>query len=176
MVGTIRDARWGLQGPSCSSPVPSLQVGRTFCGFLVPDRMLGTCTDYSLLLRSGGTGNRRLPGPPPPPAATRRHWSRMVSPVCHPQTSNPIAPLPHQQPASPTPIFGASSTFGGTGFGGFSGVAAKAAGGNEGAAEEGGEEEAAAEEECQAEFKPVVQLDEVEVSTGEEDEEALFDA
>ena len=28
----------------------------------------------------------------------------------------------------------------------------------------------------QAEFKPVVQLDEVEVSTGEEEEEALFDA
>ncbi|KAL4418894.1 hypothetical protein ABPG77_002637 [Micractinium sp. CCAP 211/92] len=80
------------------------------------------------------------------------------------------------KPASPTPIFGASSTFGGTGFGGFSGVAAKAAGGDEGAAEEGGEEEAAAEEECQAEFKPVVQLDEVEVNTGEEDEEALFDA
>lgn len=80
------------------------------------------------------------------------------------------------KPASPTPIFGASATFGGTGFGGFGGVAAKAAGGEEGGAEEGGEEEAAGEEECQAEFKPVVQLDEVEVSTGEEDEEPLFDA
>lgn len=55
-------------------------------------------------------------------------------------------------------------------------MAAKAAGGEEGGAEEGGEEEAAGEEECQAEFKPVVQLDEVEVSTGEEDEEPLFDA
>ena len=43
----------------------------------------------------------------------------------------------------------------------------------------GGEEEEGAgdaEEECKAEFQPVVQLDEVEVSTGEEEEEALFDA
>ncbi|PSC69770.1 RAN binding [Micractinium conductrix] len=82
------------------------------------------------------------------------------------------------KPASPTPIFGASATFGaGTGFGGFGGVAASATSGDAAAAgEEGGEEEAATEEECQAEFKPVVQLEEVAVSTGEEEEEALFDA
>ena len=35
---------------------------------------------------------------------------------------------------------------------------------------------AAAEEECKAEFKPIVQLEEVEVKSGEEDEAALFDA
>lgn len=89
------------------------------------------------------------------------------------------------KPASPTPIFGASSTFGGTGFGGFSGVAAAggspaaaaAAGGDDAGADAGaGDEEAGPEEECKAEFQPVVQLEEVEVSTGEESEEALFDA
>ena len=36
--------------------------------------------------------------------------------------------------------------------------------------------QAAPEEECKAEFQPVVQLEEVEVATGEEDEAALFDA
>ena len=43
--------------------------------------------------------------------------------------------------------------------------------------EEGEEEpeEGGNDEECAAEFKPIVQLDEVEVSTGEEEEEALFD-
>lgn len=35
---------------------------------------------------------------------------------------------------------------------------------------------AAAEEECKAEFKPLVQLEEVEVKSGEEEEAALFDA
>ncbi len=40
---------------------------------------------------------------------------------------------------------------------------------------EGGDEEGAApEEECQAEFKPLVQLEEVETSTGEEEEECLL--
>jgi Ran-binding protein 1 len=34
----------------------------------------------------------------------------------------------------------------------------------------------APEEECAAEFKPVVQLDEVEVTSGEEQETALFEA
>ena len=48
------------------------------------------------------------------------------------------------------------------------------AGGEEGA--DGGDDDAAAaEEECQAEFKPVVQLEEVETSTGEEDEECMVD-
>ncbi len=41
--------------------------------------------------------------------------------------------------------------------------------------EEGEEEAEAEEEECAVEFKPVVQLEEVEVSTGEEEEESLFD-
>jgi len=72
------------------------------------------------------------------------------------------------------PIFGAASTFGqGTGFKGFAfdGEKPKA----EENAGEGGEEEEEAEEECAAEFQPVVQLDEVEVATGEEDEECLLD-
>ena len=79
-----------------------------------------------------------------------------------------------QAPAA-APIFGSASTFGaGTGFGGFTGVAAKAAG-EGGAEEEEGEEAAGPEEECAAEFKPFVQLDEVEVSTGEEEETCLMD-
>lgn len=71
-----------------------------------------------------------------------------------------------------TPIFGSASTFGtGSGFGGFTGVsaAAKSEDKNEEAEEE------APEEECAAEFQPVVQLDEVEVATGEEDEDCLVD-
>lgn len=73
-----------------------------------------------------------------------------------------------------TPIFGSASTFGaGTGFGGFSGVThTKPEEKKDGEDEEEG---AADEEECAAEFKPVVQLDEVEVATGEEDEECLLD-
>lgn len=78
------------------------------------------------------------------------------------------------QAPSPTPVFGSSSTFGtGTGFGGFTGVkAGEATTGDQ----EGDDGEEAGEEDCSAEFKPIVQLDEVEVSTGEEDETALFDA
>lgn len=38
-----------------------------------------------------------------------------------------------------------------------------------------GEEDAGNEEECAAEYAPVVQLQEVETSTGEEAELALFD-
>lgn len=76
------------------------------------------------------------------------------------------------QASSPTPIFGAASTFGtGTGFGGFTGIKLESA-----ANEDGEDEEAAPEEECAAEFKPIVQLEEVEVSTGEEDEVSLFNA
>lgn len=51
--------------------------------------------------------------------------------------------------------------------------ASQAAAGDQEAGDDG---EEAGEEECSAEFKPVVQLEEVEVSTGEEDEDALFDA
>lgn len=55
------------------------------------------------------------------------------------------------------------------------GVPAKPAEGDDGA-EGGADDDApAAEEECQAEFKPVVQLEEVETRSGEEDEEALVD-
>lgn len=72
-----------------------------------------------------------------------------------------------------TPIFGSASTFGaGTGFGGFSGVTSSNKEEKKGDEEDDG---AAEEEECAAEFKPVVQLDEVEVATGEEDEECLLD-
>lgn len=72
-----------------------------------------------------------------------------------------------------TPIFGSASTFGtGTGFGGFTGVSAAAK--SEEDKNEDAEEEAP-EEECGAEFQPVVQLEEVEVATGEEEEECLVD-
>jgi len=80
----------------------------------------------------------------------------------------------------PAPVFGAAfSTGSGGGFAGFTG--ASTAGPSDGgapvvAAADGDEEDgAAAEEECQAEYKPVVQLEEVETSTGEEDEEALLE-
>jgi Ran-binding protein 1 len=88
-------------------------------------------------------------------------------------------------------VFGAASS--GGGFAGFTGAgfgtaapaaAAAAASDEAGAATAagayaGGEGDddgaAAAEEECQAEYKPVVQLEEVETSTGEEDEEAMVE-
>ena len=71
-------------------------------------------------------------------------------------------------------MFGAASTFGTGGFSTFGfGAAAtkKADDGEEG--EEGGNEDPEAE--CKAEFKPVVQLEEVETSTGEEDETTLLE-
>lgn len=81
--------------------------------------------------------------------------------------------------AQATPIFGSGTAFGaGTGFAGFTATSAGPAADNNAAAAAAGEEdgdEAAPEEECQAEFKPVVQLQEVETSTGEEDEEALLE-
>jgi Ran-binding protein 1 len=69
------------------------------------------------------------------------------------------------------PVFGSASTFGaGTGFAGFSaeGSLAKspAAAGDDGPHPE---------EECQATFKPVVELEEVETTTGEESETALLE-
>ncbi|KAG2432580.1 hypothetical protein HXX76_008924 [Chlamydomonas incerta] len=83
-------------------------------------------------------------------------------------------------PSNPFASLGASAT---TGFaaGGFNfgvpvapafGAAPKPAD-EEGGDEDGGD--AAPEEECQAEFKPVVQLDEVETKSGEEDEDALVE-
>eukprot|EP00798_Chlamydomonas_sp_ICE-L_P031317 gene31317-6464_t len=77
-----------------------------------------------------------------------------------------------------TALGGTGTTFGtgggGFGFGSAAPVAVFAVPKAEG--EEDGEgEEAAVEEECQAEFKPLVQLEEVETSTGEEDEECMLD-
>lgn len=54
-------------------------------------------------------------------------------------------------------------------------AAAAKADGEDGADGEGDDGEPAAEEECQAEYKPLVQLDEVETSTGEELEDLLFE-
>jgi Ran-binding protein 1 len=67
------------------------------------------------------------------------------------------------------PIFG--STFGTTGgFSAFAGSKAVSTGAD-------GETAAGAEveEECRAEFTPLVQLDEVETNTGEENEECLLE-
>lgn len=76
----------------------------------------------------------------------------------------------------PTPVFG--SGLSGGGFAGFTGVSSAAAAAPPAAAAAAdGDDDGAAdpEEECQAEFKPLVQLEEVETSTGEEDEESLLD-
>ncbi len=91
------------------------------------------------------------------------------------QPSSPSLPYnqsTQEQTTTTTPIFGAASTFGtGGGFAAFTG--APKADDADGEAADG--EEAAAEEECKAEFKPVVQLDEVETTTGEEGENLLAD-
>jgi len=93
-------------------------------------------------------------------------------------------------PAAAAPVFGSASTFGaGSGFAGFTGVAGAVAArsSGDGAAAGGGDDEddaagggaeggeGGADDECQAEFKPVVQLAEVETVSGEEAEEALCD-
>jgi Ran-binding protein 1 len=74
-------------------------------------------------------------------------------------------------------VFGSGTATGSAGgFAGFTGAGfGSVAPAADGAAAADGEEDdgAAPEEECQAEYKPVVQLEEVETSTGEEDEEAL---
>eukprot|EP01025_Chloroclados_australasicus_P028411 TRINITY_DN2816_c0_g1_i6.p1 TRINITY_DN2816_c0_g1~~TRINITY_DN2816_c0_g1_i6.p1 ORF type:complete len:235 (+),score=55.97 TRINITY_DN2816_c0_g1_i6:232-936(+) len=85
----------------------------------------------------------------------------------------PAEQAPEEAKSSPTPIFG--SGFGTTGgFAGFTGVSGAAP-----KKEDGGEadaaEEAAEEEECKAEFTPLVQLEEVETSTGEENEEVMLE-
>ncbi|BDA46598.1 probable ran-specific GTPase-activating protein [Coccomyxa sp. Obi] len=81
--------------------------------------------------------------------------------------------------ASPSPVFGSASTFGaGTGFGGFKGVSTTASSSqaekpeDDTPPEEGTGE---TEEECQAEFRPIVQLEEVERVSGEEGEKTLAD-
>lgn len=78
------------------------------------------------------------------------------------------------QEQTTAPVFGSASTFGaGGGFAAFTGAPAAKAADADGDAGDG--EEAAPEEECKAEFKPVVQLDEVETTTGEEEEKLLAD-
>mmetsp|Transcript_323 Transcript_323/g.2578 ORF Transcript_323/g.2578 Transcript_323/m.2578 type:complete len:204 (-) Transcript_323:4816-5427(-) len=87
----------------------------------------------------------------------------------------------HVQP----PTFGSATAFGGEkGFGGFAAAAAQAArdatsfpsksSGDAAAEEEDQAAEEGEEEECKAEFQPLVQLDEVATSTGEEDEDVFF--
>lgn len=82
-----------------------------------------------------------------------------------------------QEASSPTPIFGSASTFStGAGFAGFTGVdTSKSKAVASQSAENEDEEDAGNDEECGAEYAPVVQLQEVETSTGEETETALFD-
>lgn len=90
-----------------------------------------------------------------------------------------IAPSPPTQDAAPAAVFGSSSALGTTGsFAGFTAAAASVAreSGDGAAPATGGDDDAPAdEEECQAEFKPVVQLAEVETVSGEEGEEAWID-
>lgn len=119
----------------------------------------------------------------PPTAPEMKPPARSVS-IPHHITEHPTPhhTTPHHHPTQPTPVFGSGTAFGsGGGFGAFTGVtgssapaadaAAAADGGDAGA--DGGDDDPEAE--CTAEFKPVVQLDEVETSTGEEDEECLLD-
>lgn len=76
----------------------------------------------------------------------------------------------------PALVFGSGTA--GTGFAGFTGAgfsSVTTADGGAAAADGEEDEGAAPEEECQAEYKPVVQLEEVETSTGEEEEEALIE-
>jgi Ran-binding protein 1 len=88
---------------------------------------------------------------------------------------------PATAPAAPVITFGtgfgafAAAAAGGAGFTAF-GKPAAAAGedGDDGADGEG--DVAEAEAECTAQFKPLVQLEEVTTATGEEDEEVAFEA
>ena len=87
------------------------------------------------------------------------------------------------QASSPSPVFGSASTFGaGTGFGGFKGVSAASSTPSKAAEKEQGVDDAPpeegtgeTEEECSAEFRPLVQLEEVERVSGEEGEQTLID-
>ena len=83
------------------------------------------------------------------------------------------------------PTFGSATAFGGEkGFGGFAAAAAQASRDatsfpSKSSGDAAGEEEDQAagegeEEECKAEFQPLVQLEEVATSTGEEDEDVFF--
>mmetsp|Transcript_6624 Transcript_6624/g.16866 ORF Transcript_6624/g.16866 Transcript_6624/m.16866 type:complete len:276 (-) Transcript_6624:85-912(-) len=72
--------------------------------------------------------------------------------------------------ASPTPIFGQGSTFTGTGFSGFNASAAGFAAASAKSEERSESAAANPEAECEAEFKPIVQLEQVEAQSGEEAE------
>ncbi len=89
--------------------------------------------------------------------------------------SQAAAPAPAQNPFAALGGSGAAATGFGGGF--TFGVATPAFAAPKVEAEEGddGDDAEAAEEECQAEFKPLVQLEEVETSTGEEEETCLFE-
>jgi len=77
-----------------------------------------------------------------------------------------------QTTTASTPIFGQGSTFTGTGFSGFS---ASEGFGAAAAADKGETTAANPEAECQAEFKPIVQLEKVEAKSGEETEATLLE-
>lgn len=90
--------------------------------------------------------------------------------------------VPYRAPqpaANPFAALGSTGAAFGSGLGAFTFSAPTAALGSTAKAEGEGEGEdgegPAVEEECQAEFKPVVQLDEVETKSGEEDEAALIE-
>ena len=93
------------------------------------------------------------------------------------QPSDPaFAELALQEASSSAPIFGSASTFGsGSGFAGFTGVDTNKSKAVASTSAENEDDDAANDEECAAEYTPVVQLQEVETSTGEETETALFD-
>ena len=75
--------------------------------------------------------------------------------------------MQEESPASPTPIVG-SGFSSSTGFGGFTGVTPPPA-------VDGDDDDKPPEEDCKAEFKPLVQLEEVEANTGEESEDCLLE-
>lgn len=93
--------------------------------------------------------------------------------LCSPGSLQAAAPA-----QNPFAALGGSGTAASGFGGGFTfGVATPAFAAPKADAEDGDEDgdEGAAEEECQAEFKPLVQLEEVETSTGEEEETCLFE-
>ena len=75
---------------------------------------------------------------------------------------------------APAPIFGSAATFTSGGFGGFSGAGFGATASSP--AKDGDDDGPADDAECQATFTPVVQLQEVETKTGEEDEDVMFES
>jgi len=144
------------------APRPGPPVGCAIAGRRFPPQPAGAKH------REGPPSARpRAPPPGPSPGRPSRRSPRFASPPPRPpQESKPF-------------VFGAGSGLGtGGGFGALAaegGSPAKLAAEGEGgaAAAEGGDEYQ--EEECQAEYKPVVQLDAVETKTGEEDEEVLYE-